>query len=323
MSVGDTLIPDAVKGISRRFRSASGDPFINLSVLFYTELKTKGKGSPPSVSSSLSSLAISSPSATLDFCSLNLAVKLRVRFSFFLFCSNEQVANSSMDSIKTLATFPQRMEIIIPSNKTEATHLETVASTCSSLGRVRVMALVVKLFSVSSSVASTVYNANLLSLLESEINNLQPLLSTSEKNVKRGISNAASCVGIRSVGRGTPDATLVDACHGVGRGIFDAVLVWRRECLSRLISPDVVPDAVKNVHISFPDIFFTFSDIFVHREYPRLFLIIVVYVVPYVYHILCMYWFLRFCVCHAFHITAFDDIPYEVQFPNMKRTSFL
>uniref|UniRef100_A0A9I9EI49 Uncharacterized protein n=1 Tax=Cucumis melo TaxID=3656 RepID=A0A9I9EI49_CUCME len=39
------------------------------------------------------------------------------------------------------------------------------------------MALVVKLFSVYSSVASVVYNANLLSLLKREINNLQPLLS--------------------------------------------------------------------------------------------------------------------------------------------------
>ncbi|KAL0545825.1 hypothetical protein IC582_015721 [Cucumis melo] len=91
---------------------------------------------------------------------------------------NEQVANSSMDSIKTLAAFPQGMEIIIPSNKTEATHLGIVASTCSSLGRVRVMALVVKLFSVSSSMASAVYNANLLSLLESEINNSKDTLVT-------------------------------------------------------------------------------------------------------------------------------------------------
>uniref|UniRef100_A0A9I9EI18 Uncharacterized protein n=1 Tax=Cucumis melo TaxID=3656 RepID=A0A9I9EI18_CUCME len=47
--------------------------------------------------------------------------------------SNEQVANSSMDSIKTLAAFPHGMEIIIPVNKTKATHPEIVASTCSSL----------------------------------------------------------------------------------------------------------------------------------------------------------------------------------------------
>lgn len=40
------------------------------------------------------------------------------------------------------------------------------------------MALVVKLFSVSSSVASAVYNANLLSLLESEISNSNDTLVT-------------------------------------------------------------------------------------------------------------------------------------------------
>ncbi|KAG7037420.1 26S proteasome non-ATPase regulatory subunit 5 [Cucurbita argyrosperma subsp. argyrosperma] len=91
---------------------------------------------------------------------------------------NEQVANSSMDAIKKLAAFPKGMEIIFPTNKTEATHLGTVASTCSSLGRVRVMALIVKLFSVSSSVASAVYNSNLLNLLESEISNSNDTLVT-------------------------------------------------------------------------------------------------------------------------------------------------
>ncbi|XP_022981236.1 uncharacterized protein LOC111480433 [Cucurbita maxima] len=91
---------------------------------------------------------------------------------------NEQVANSSMDALKKLAAFPKGMEIIFPTNKTEATHLGTVASTCSSLGRVRVMALIVKLFSVSSSVASAVYNSNLLNLLESEISNSNDTLVT-------------------------------------------------------------------------------------------------------------------------------------------------
>ena len=77
----------------------------------------------------------------------------------------------------------------------------------------------------------------------------------SEKKVEKGIFDAASCVGIRSIGRGTPDATLADTCHGIGRGIPDAVLVRRRECLSWLISPDIVSDAVKNIDIFFPDVF--------------------------------------------------------------------
>lgn len=113
-----------------------------------------------------------------------LAIQLIIDYGLYplllecLLNGNEEVANSSMDTIKTLAAFPQGMAIIFPTNKTEATHLETVASTCSSLGRVRVMALVVKLFSVSSSVASAVYNANLLSLLESEISNSNDTLVT-------------------------------------------------------------------------------------------------------------------------------------------------
>uniref|UniRef100_A0A9I9EGK5 Uncharacterized protein n=1 Tax=Cucumis melo TaxID=3656 RepID=A0A9I9EGK5_CUCME len=92
-----------------------------------------------------------------------------------------------------------------------------------------------------------------------------------EKNVERGIPDAVSCIGIRSVERGTTDATLANACHGVGRGIPDApdtMLVRCRKCLSRLISPDVISDAMKNVSISFSDVSFTFSDVFVRREYP-------------------------------------------------------
>lgn len=45
-------------------------------------------------------------------------------------------------------------------------------------GRVRVLALIVKLFSVSSSVASIIYSSNLLSLFEAEISNSQDTLVT-------------------------------------------------------------------------------------------------------------------------------------------------
>ncbi|EXB75016.1 26S proteasome non-ATPase regulatory subunit 5 [Morus notabilis] len=67
---------------------------------------------------------------------------------------NEQVATASMDAIKKLAGFPQGM------------------------GRVRVLALMVKLFSVSSSVASIIYKLNLLRLFEEEINNTNDTLVT-------------------------------------------------------------------------------------------------------------------------------------------------
>lgn len=45
-------------------------------------------------------------------------------------------------------------------------------------GRVRVLALIVKLFSISSSMASVVYNSNLLSLFEAELRNVNDTLVT-------------------------------------------------------------------------------------------------------------------------------------------------
>lgn len=45
-------------------------------------------------------------------------------------------------------------------------------------GRVRILALIVKLFSISSSVASVVYNSNLLSLLVEEVLTGNDMLKT-------------------------------------------------------------------------------------------------------------------------------------------------
>ncbi|KAF7836690.1 26S proteasome non-ATPase regulatory subunit 5 [Senna tora] len=90
----------------------------------------------------------------------------------------EQVAAAVMDAIKKLAGSPEGMEIIFPSANEGATDLRTLAAQCSSLGRVRVMALVVKLFSVSRSAASTIYRLNLLNLLEAEITNADDTLVT-------------------------------------------------------------------------------------------------------------------------------------------------
>ncbi|XP_020238034.1 uncharacterized protein LOC109817230 [Cajanus cajan] len=91
---------------------------------------------------------------------------------------NEQVAAVATDAIKMLAGFPEGMEIIFPSAKEGGTDLAIFASKCSSLGRVRVLALVVKLFSVSRSAASTIYRSNLLKLLEAEIRNADDTLVT-------------------------------------------------------------------------------------------------------------------------------------------------
>lgn len=90
---------------------------------------------------------------------------------------DEQVATEAMDAIRNFAGSAEGMDIIFPANTNEATHLRNVAAGCSSLGRVRVLALIVKLFSISSSVAAVVYNSNLLSLLEAEISNVNDTLA--------------------------------------------------------------------------------------------------------------------------------------------------
>ncbi|KAG2681833.1 hypothetical protein I3760_11G162000 [Carya illinoinensis] len=95
-----------------------------------------------------------------------------------LLYGNEQVATASMDAIKKLAGLSGGMDIIFPSNNNEAMHLGNLGGRSSSLGRVRVLALIVKLFSVSDSVASVIYSSNLLSLFEVEINNKNDALVT-------------------------------------------------------------------------------------------------------------------------------------------------
>ncbi|XP_042491931.1 uncharacterized protein LOC122071611 isoform X2 [Macadamia integrifolia] len=95
-----------------------------------------------------------------------------------LISGDENVAAASMDAIKNLASSPKGMDIIFPANNDEVTHLRNLAARSSSVGRVRVLSLIVKLFSISSSVASAVYNINLLSLLEAEISNQSDMLMT-------------------------------------------------------------------------------------------------------------------------------------------------
>lgn len=91
---------------------------------------------------------------------------------------NEQVATASVDAILKLASCAKGLEIIFPASKHENTDLGILSSQCSSLGRVRIMGLLVKLFSVSSSVASAIHRSNLLSLIESEVRNADDTLVT-------------------------------------------------------------------------------------------------------------------------------------------------
>ncbi|XP_038688509.1 uncharacterized protein LOC119987665 [Tripterygium wilfordii] len=91
---------------------------------------------------------------------------------------DEEVATASMEAIKELARSPSGIDLVFPANKDVPAHLGNLAARSSSLGRVRVLALIVKLFAVSFSVASAIYNSNLLSLLEAEVSNTNDTLVT-------------------------------------------------------------------------------------------------------------------------------------------------
>ncbi|KAJ0452955.1 putative armadillo-like helical, 26S proteasome non-ATPase regulatory subunit 5 [Helianthus annuus] len=101
------------------------------------------------------------------------------KLTTIIFCfSDEQVAVAATDAIRNLAGSQQGIEVIFPSTPTETTDITKLAARCSSLGRVRVLALIVKLFSTSSTAATLVYNSNLLGLFEAEIRNAKDTLIT-------------------------------------------------------------------------------------------------------------------------------------------------
>ncbi|GAB4846485.1 hypothetical protein Ancab_025490 [Ancistrocladus abbreviatus] len=91
---------------------------------------------------------------------------------------DEHVAAASVDAIKNFACSPEGIAMIFQANGDEATDLRILAAKCSSMGRIRVLALIVKLFSVSHAVASVIYSSKLLDLLEREVSNMNDTLAT-------------------------------------------------------------------------------------------------------------------------------------------------
>ncbi|KAG7582024.1 26S proteasome non-ATPase regulatory subunit 5 [Arabidopsis suecica] len=87
----------------------------------------------------------------------------------YIINSDDEVANAASETIKSLARFPDAMSVIFPSETNDATHIRNLAARCSSLARVRVLSLIVKLFSISRLVASEIKKSGLLDLLEAEM----------------------------------------------------------------------------------------------------------------------------------------------------------
>ncbi|XP_070663880.1 uncharacterized protein [Malus domestica] len=93
----------------------------------------------------------------------------------------EKVATLAMDAIENIAGSPAGIDIVLSANTKEVTHLGALAAQFSSLGWVRVLALIVRLFSISprANVALVVQKSNLLGLFEAKIKNNDTLSTLS------------------------------------------------------------------------------------------------------------------------------------------------
>ncbi|KAL1563737.1 hypothetical protein AAHA92_06166 [Salvia divinorum] len=166
-----------VECLERVFRTKYGASLI----AHYMPFVMVGLGSDSQKVKRLACIAIS---CLLEHTDKRVSIQLVLQHSIYplllgcLIDGDEQVAAASTDAIKSLASYPEGMGIVFPENVNEATHLGYVAEKCTSLGRVRVLALIVKLFSISSSVASEISKSNLLSLLEAEVRNTNDTLVT-------------------------------------------------------------------------------------------------------------------------------------------------
>ncbi|KAL9236436.1 hypothetical protein vseg_011109 [Gypsophila vaccaria] len=95
-----------------------------------------------------------------------------------LVSSDEQVATAATDAIKNFASTSEGIATIFPAERKESTDLGHLASKCSSLGRIRILSLIVKLFSISHAVASVIHSSNLLRLFETEVSKTNDILAT-------------------------------------------------------------------------------------------------------------------------------------------------
>ncbi|PKA45728.1 hypothetical protein AXF42_Ash011069 [Apostasia shenzhenica] len=92
---------------------------------------------------------------------------------------DEQTSTVSLNAIKSIAKTSQGIHVIFPPNNTEeALQLKDIAGHSSSEARIRILSLIKDLFSLSESFASAIYESNLLSLFELEINSRNDILAT-------------------------------------------------------------------------------------------------------------------------------------------------
>nr|CAD1823612.1 unnamed protein product [Ananas comosus var. bracteatus] len=91
---------------------------------------------------------------------------------------NEQTSTASLDAIKKIAHSPEGLSVIFPTHGEGSNQLKNLAANSSSLGRIRILSIIVKLFSISCSVATAVNDSNLLNLFEVEIKDSRDMLTS-------------------------------------------------------------------------------------------------------------------------------------------------
>ncbi|KAK8928324.1 hypothetical protein KSP39_PZI017630 [Platanthera zijinensis] len=90
---------------------------------------------------------------------------------------NEGTFSASMSAIQSIAKSAEGINAIFPSGSEDPLELKNIAGHCSSLARIRILALIKELFSLSENVASLIYSSNLLKLFEVEINGRSDMLT--------------------------------------------------------------------------------------------------------------------------------------------------
>ncbi|XP_020597305.1 uncharacterized protein LOC110037068, partial [Phalaenopsis equestris] len=83
---------------------------------------------------------------------------------------NEQTSAASLNAIKNIAKSPEGIHVVFPSRRDESMQLKNIAGHCSSTARIRILALISELFSLSEDIACAIFDSNLLELYEVEIN---------------------------------------------------------------------------------------------------------------------------------------------------------
>ncbi|KAF3339739.1 Proteasome non-ATPase 26S subunit [Carex littledalei] len=91
---------------------------------------------------------------------------------------NERTSAASSDAIRSIAQTPQGIDVIFTASSEDPIQLRNLAARSSSLARIRILALITKLYPVSSQVAKAIHDCDLLSLYESEINNVKDPLTS-------------------------------------------------------------------------------------------------------------------------------------------------